>query len=161
PSRRWEQSDRAFPRSSSLLTQCIKDHAADFSTQVIVYDVPGTSGPNRIARLWQLTTAGQAIKQTTTVQAGTATLNGVSGNNRHSFGITIEEVDHPTVCGPDFRSTLLPAVEDPQLIDPATRIEIVIFDPITLNADLLNQAAPPLPIQLSCAAGPLGTVNVL
>jgi len=55
-----------------LLAQCIKDHAADFSTQVVVYDVSGTGGPNRIARLWQLTSAGQAVKQTTTVQAGTA-----------------------------------------------------------------------------------------
>ena len=145
-----------------LLTRCIKDHAADFSTQVIVYDVSGTGGSNRIARLWRLTAAGQALKQTTTVQSGTATLNGVSGSDRQSFGITIEEVDHPTVCGPDFRSVLLPSVQDPQHIDPATRIEIVIFDPITLSADLLNQAVPPLPIQLSsCAAGPLGTVNIL
>src|ERR1051325_9825835 len=57
-----------------LLTQCIKDHAADFSTHVIVYDVSGTGGSNRIARLWELTVARQALKQTTTVQAGTATL---------------------------------------------------------------------------------------
>src|SRR5207249_3219957 len=67
----------------------------------------------------------------------------------------------PTVCGPDFRSVLLPGVDDPQRFDPTTQIEIVIFDSITLSTDSLNQAAPPLPIQLSCAAGPLGTVNIL
>ena len=40
------------------------------STTVVVIDVPGTSGPNRIARLWHLSQSGQSVKQTATVQGG-------------------------------------------------------------------------------------------
>jgi hypothetical protein len=142
------------------LNQCLKDHAADLTTQIVVFDLPGNSGPNRIARLWQLA-SGQVVKQTATVQAGEVTLLGVLGSTRQSFGITIEETDHPTVNGPDFRSGPLPAgpnVGDAP--DPATRIEIVILDPIVITSDSLSAAAPPLPIQLSFPAGGVGSVSI-
>lgn len=145
----------------AVLAQCLKDHAADLTTQVVVFDLPGNSGPNRIARVWQLASAGEVVKQTATVQAGQVVLTGVLGSARQSFGITIEEVDHPTVNGPDFRSGPLPAVlAAADAPDPAARIEIVILDPILITSDSLAEAAPPLPIQFSFPAGGVGTVSI-
>jgi hypothetical protein len=80
--------------------------------------------------------------------------------SRQSFGITIEETDHPAVNGPDFRSGPLPATADPNAIDPASHIEIVILDSIVITADTLKQAAPPLPLQLSFPVGPAVTVGI-
>jgi len=143
-----------------LLADCEKQHSDDLTTEVVVFDLPGNSGPNRIARAWQLTSAGQAVKQTATIQNGTVTLSGILGSNRQSFGITIEGTDHPTVNGPDFRSGPLPAFLRAGEQDPAGRIEIVILSPIVISADSLEQAAPALPIQIPFPAGPAGTVTV-
>jgi hypothetical protein len=143
-----------------LLAECDKQHAADLTTEIEVIDLSGTSGTHRIARVWQLTAAGQAVKQTATVQDGLVTLAGILGTARQSFGITIEEADHPTVNGPDFRSGPLPTTMDPEAEDPARRIEIVILDPMVITGDELSQAAPPLPIQLSFPVGPLGTIDI-
>ena len=145
----------------TALAQCLRDHAADLTAQVVVFDLPGNSGPNRIARAWQLASRGAIVKQTASVQAGQVVLTEILGSARQSFGITIEEVDHPTVNGPDFRSGPLPPLSgagDAQ--DPAARIEIVILDPIVVTGDSLAQATPPLPLQLSFAAGASGTVSI-
>jgi hypothetical protein len=144
----------------TLLDQCVKLHADDLTAAIVVTDLSGGSGPNRLARSWRLTSTGQAVKQTTTVQAGAANLAGILGSDRQSFGITIEQADHPTANGPDFRSGPLPGAGDGQHPDPVGRIEIVILDPMTVTADSLGQAAPPLPIHLSVPAGPIGTLNL-
>jgi hypothetical protein len=146
-------------QQQALLADCIKSHPAGLTTQVSVTDLTGNSGPNRIARMWQLTAAGQAVKQTATVQNGAATFAMLAGS-RQSFGITIEETDHPAVNGPDFRSGPLPATADPNAIDPASHIEIVILDSIVITADTLKQAAPPLPLQLSFPVGPAVTAGI-
>jgi hypothetical protein len=143
----------------ALLADCEKQHAADLATQVVVTDLPGSSGPNRIARTWQLTSDGQVVKQTVTIKNGVANLLGILGGARQSFGITVEETDHPTVNGPDFRSGPLPAALSPNAGDPVARIEIVILDPILIAADSISQAAPPLPISLSFPAGPVGSLT--
>src|SRR5215472_7259645 len=108
-----------------LLADCEKQHAADLATKVVIIDLPGNSGPNRIARTWQLSSDGQTLKQTVTVQNGVANLLGILGGARQSFAITIEETDHPTVNGPDFRSGPLPLPVSPNSPDPIERIEIV------------------------------------
>ena len=143
----------------ALLADCEKQHAADLATKVVITDLPGNSGPNRIARTWQLTSDGQVVKQTVTVQDGVANLLGILGGARQSFGITIEETDHPTVNGPDFRSGPLPVAVSPNSPDPVARIEIVILDPILITADAITQAAPALPISLSFPAAPVGTLT--
>jgi hypothetical protein len=143
----------------ALLANCEKQHAGDLETTVVIIDLPGNSGPNRIARAWQLTSDGQVVKQTVTVQNGVANLLGILGAARQSFGITIEETDHPTVNGPDFRSGPLPVAVSPNNPDPIGRIEIVILDPILITAEAITQAAPALPISLSFSAGPVGTVT--
>jgi hypothetical protein len=147
-------------QQQALLADCIKSHPAGLTTQVSITDLTGNSGPNRIARMWQLTAAGQAVKHTATVQNGAATFAMPAGS-RQSFGITIEETDHPAVNGPDFRSGPLPATVDPNAIDPASHIEIVILDSIVITADTLKQAAPPLPLQLSFPVGPAVTVGII
>ncbi len=143
----------------TLLDECLKSHAGELTTQIVVIDLPGNSGPNRIARVWQLASSGQAVKQTVTVQNNQATFQGIDGIARQTFGITIEETDHPTVNGPDFRSGPLPVVgvNSP---DPFRQIEIVILDPIVLTGDSLRQAAPALPIPMSFPAGPVGTISL-
>jgi hypothetical protein len=143
----------------ALLDDCEKQHAADLATKVVVIDLPGNSGANRIARTWQLTSDGQAVKQTVTIQDGVANFLGILGGARQSFGITVEETDHPTVNGPDFRSGPLPVALAPNSPEPAARIEIVILDPILITADSISQAAPPLPISFSFPAGPAGTLT--
>jgi hypothetical protein len=145
-----------------FLADCDKQHAADLTTQINVIDLSGTSGDQRIARLWQLTADGQAVKQTATVQDGFATFLGVLGTARQSFGITIEGTDNATVNGPDFRSGPLPMVVtvSGDAEDPAKRIEIVILDPMVVSGDSLTHAAPPLPIQLSFPTGLVGTIDV-
>jgi hypothetical protein len=142
------------------LIECEKQHAADLTTEVVIFDLPGDSGPNRIGRVWQLTSDGQAVKQTVTIQNGSANFIGIVGSARQSFGITIESTDHPTANGPDFRSGPLPVALAPNNPDPVSRIEIVILDPIKITADSLNQAAPALPIQLTFPAGPVGNIHV-
>jgi len=142
-----------------LLADCEKQHAADLATKVVIIDLPGNSGPNRIARTWQLSSDGQTLKQTVTVQNGVANLLGILGGARQSFAITIEETDHPTVNGPDFRSGPLPLPVSPNSPDPIERIEIVILDPILITADAMTQAAPALPISLQFPAGPVGTLT--
>ena len=144
----------------ALLIECEKQHAADLTTEVVVFDLPGNGGPNRIGRVWQLTSDGQALKQTVTIQNGSASFTGIVGSQRQSFGITIESMDHPTVNGPDFRSGPLPAALPLNAPDPASRIEIVILNPIAITSDSLNQAAPALPFQLTFPAGPLGNIQV-
>ena len=144
----------------TLLDECEKRHAADLATEIVVIDVPGISGPNRMARVWQLTPTGQTVKQTATVQKGVATFSGILGSARQSIGITIEETDHPDVTGPDFRSGPLPSVPEGSSTDPASRVEIVILDPITIGDDTMSQAIPHLPIQLSYSAGAIGAVNI-
>ena len=143
----------------TLLADCEKQHAADLTTTIVISDLPGNSGPNRIARTWQLTSNGQAVKQTVTVQDGVANLLGILGGARQSFGITIEETDHPSVNGPDFRSGPLPVAGSPDAPDTAARIEIVILDPIVITADVITRAAPALPISLSFPAGPAGNLT--
>jgi hypothetical protein len=143
----------------ALLADCEKQHAADLATKVVITDLPGNSGPNRIARTWQLTSDGQVVKQTVTVQDGVANLLGILGGARQSFGITIEETDHPTVNGPDFRSGPLPVAVSPNSPDPVARIEIVILDSILITADAITQAAPALPISLSFPAAQVGTLT--
>src|SRR5215472_6929694 len=146
-------------QQQALLADCIKSHPAGLTTQVSVTDLTGNSGPKRIARMWQLTAAGQAPRQTATVQDGMATFAMLAGS-RQSFGITIEETDHPAVNGPDFRSGPLPASADANAMDPTSQIEIVILDSILITADTLKQGAPPLPLQLSFPVGTALTVGI-
>src|SRR5262245_19286399 len=144
-----------------LLAECEKQDTADLTTQIDIIDLSGTSGTQRIGRVWQLTAAGaQTVTQKATVKDGLVTFVGIPGTARQSFGITIEEVDHPTVNGPDFRSGPLPAIVEPEAGDPAKRVEIVTLGAIVVTADSLNQAAPPLPIQSSFSAGLIGTIDI-
>jgi hypothetical protein len=143
-----------------LLAECDKQHADDLKTQIDVIDLSCNSGNQRIGRVWQLTAAGQAVNQTATVQDGSVTFAGILGTARQSFGITVEQVDRPTVNGPDFRSGPLPTIVDPEAGDPAKRIEIVILNPIVVTGETLSQAAPPLPIQSSFPAGAVGTIDI-
>ena len=143
-----------------LLADCEKQHATDLTTTVVVTDVTGNAGPNRIARVWQLTASGQAVKQTVTLQDGVANFTGVLDSSRQGIGITIEGVDHPAVNGPDFRSGPLPAKAPAGDADPIQRIELVILNPMVLTGEALNPALPALPITMSFAADPLGTVNI-
>lgn len=147
----------------SLLDACQKQHGLDLTTEVVVYDLTGDSGTNRIGRVWQLTTDGQAVKQTNTVQSdNTITFSSVLGASRQSFGITIEEIDNIAVNGPDFRSGPLPASAGAAVneIDPVGRIEIVILSRMTFSADTLKQALPPLPIQQSVPVQSFGNVGI-
>jgi hypothetical protein len=144
----------------AALAQCLKDHADDLTAQVVVFDLPGNSGPNRIARAWQLASTGTVLKQTASLDAGQVTLTGILGPARQSFGITIEEVNHQAVNGPDFRSGLPPVLAAVDGQDPVARIELVILDPIVITSDSLAEAAPPLPLQLSFAAGSAGTISI-
>lgn len=143
-----------------LLAKGIKEHATDFSADVVIFDLTGTSGSNRIGRIWQLTSAGQAIKQTSSLQGNSIKFSGILAPGGQPLGITIEETDHPTVNGPDFRSAPLKAVEDADRIASGERIEIVILDPIFITAASLVQSAPPLPIRLSLSAGAVGAVDI-
>ena len=143
----------------ALLDACEKQHLDDLSITVAVTDLPKTSNDNRIVRVWQLTPAGQSVKQTIAVRSGVATVSAIPGA-RQSVGITVEEVDHPNVCGPDFRSGPLPPPPTASSTDPASRVEIVILDPITITAESLAQAAPALPIHLSYPGGSLGTIGI-
>jgi hypothetical protein len=144
----------------TLLDECEKSHVDDFNMEIVLFDVPGNSNGNRIARLWQLTSNGPALKQTAIVQSGIATFRNFPGQTRQSFGISIEEIDHPTVCGPDFRSGPLPPLPLTTMQDSISRAEVVILDPIFINQDSLTEAVPPLPIQLSPSLGPAGTATI-
>ena len=90
------------------LDACQALHVGDVPIEVVVFDLPGDSGPNRIARLWRMTPPDQSVKQTASVTAGATAMTIPSGDDRQRFGLTIEETDHPTVNGPDFRSGPLP-----------------------------------------------------
>jgi len=144
----------------AILSECEKQHASDLATEIVVLDVPNVSGPNRVARMWQLTSGGQTVKQTATVQNGIATFSAIPVNARQSFGLTIEETDHPKVSGPDFRSGPLPPATDSPQSDAVTRIEIVILDPIVITTDALSPAVPPLPIPLSYPGGLFGSISL-
>jgi hypothetical protein len=143
-----------------LLAECEKQHAEDITAEVVVFDLPANSGPNRIARTWQLTPTGQAVKQTTTVADGKASFPTILRSSLQSFGITIEQTDQTGVNGPDFRSGPLPSTVQENVPDPLSRIEIVILEPIVLTGDLLSQAPQPLPITLSLPGGTIGDVSI-
>jgi hypothetical protein len=136
-------------QQQASLDQCNQQHAADLTINVEVTDVPGTTGPNRIARLWKLASGQQTVQQTATIQEGSVTFPGVLGPSRQSFGVTIEGTDDPSVNGPDFRSGPLPPAPTPPANDSVSQVEIVILDPFDITPGLLAQAAPPLPIQTS------------
>src|SRR5262245_6427191 len=90
------------------LDACQAQHVGDLPIEVVVFDLPGDSGPNRIARLWRMTPPDQSVKQTASVTAGATAVTIPTGDDRQRFGLTVEETDHPTVNGPDFRSGPLP-----------------------------------------------------
>jgi hypothetical protein len=144
----------------ALLSECEKQHADDLQTNIVVMDVPQVSGPHRVVRLWQITSTGQTVKQTATVQDGVASFAAIPQATRQSLGITVEETDHPAVNGPDFRSGPLPPPSAEARLDPVTRVEIVILDAILVSADSLSQAVPALPIQFSYPGGQFGTINL-
>jgi hypothetical protein len=131
------------------LDQCNQQHAADLTIDISVVDVPGTTGPNRIARAWQLAAGQQTVQQTATVQANTVTFSGILGNSRQSVGVTIEGTDDSGVNGPDFRSGPLPPTPAPPAADPTGQVEIVILSPFNISPDLLSHAAPQPPLQSS------------
>ena len=143
----------------ALLDECEKRHLADLVTKVVVIDVPNASGPDRVARLWQVTPTGLAVKQTATVQAGVATFSGVPGDARQSLAMTIEETNDPVVNGPDFRSGPLPPAPTASP-DPAGRVEIVLLDPIVVAAKSLEHAVPPLPLELSLSSPAVGVIKI-
>src|SRR5262249_38591034 len=134
-------------QQQAALDQCNQQHAADLTINVDVTDVPGTTGKNRIARVWQLASGQQTVQQTAIVQNGSVTFSGILGPSRQSLGITIEGTDDAGVNGPDFRSGPLPPATVPPANDPVGQVEIVVLSPFDITPDLLAQAAPPLPIQ--------------
>lgn len=147
----------------SVLDACQKQHGLDLTAEIVVFDLTGDAGANRIGRLWQLTAGGQAVKQTNSIQADNlVSFPGILGANRQAFGITIEGVDKTTVNGPDFRSGPLPASAGAAVneIDPVGRIEIVILSPMTISTDTLKQALPPLPLQQSIPVEAAGNVGI-
>lgn len=141
------------------LDVCQAQHVGDLPIEVVVFDLPGDSGPNRIARLWRMTPPEQSVKQTASVTAGATAVTIPTGDDRQRFGLTIEETDHPTVNGPDFRSGPLPG-QAINAADPAGRIEIVILDPFSFEVELVSRAAPPLPLTLSLTAAPIGAIQI-
>jgi len=133
----------------AALDKCNQQHAADLNISVDVTDVPGATGTNRVARLWKLASSQQTVQQTATIQKASVTFPGVLGPARQSFGVTIEGTDDPGVNGPDFRSGPLPPAPTPPADDSVGQVEIVVLSPFDITAELLAQAAPPLPIQSS------------
>lgn len=142
------------------LTACLKQYGNDLATTVVVTDVRAVNAGNRIGRVWQLTSTGQAVSQTSSVDSGTVSFSGALNSVRDSIGITIEQIDRSTVNGPDFRSGPLPSPLTPNDPDPVERIEIVILDPMEITAETLTQVVPALPIQLAFPAGVAGTIGV-
>jgi hypothetical protein len=136
-------------QQQASLDQCNQQHAADLTINVDVTDVPGTTGPNRIARVWKLASGQQTVQQTATIQKGSVTFPGLLGPSRQSFGVTIEGTDDPGVNGPDFRSGPLPPAPSSPADDTIGEVEIVVLSPFDITPGLLAQAAPPLPIQSS------------
>jgi hypothetical protein len=141
-------------QQQASLDQCNQQNPADLTINVDVTDVPGTTGPDRIARVWKIASGQQTVQQTATIAEGSVTFPGVLGPSRQSFGVTIEGTDDPAVNGPDFRSGPLPPAPTPPADDPAGQVEIVVLSPFDITPEVLAHAAPPLPIQ-----GSLGGIS--
>jgi len=145
----------------SQLNACIAANSAALQANFVVIDISGAGGPvpSRVANLWEITSTGTTLSDTTTVNGNAFSFKGPLPTQ---FGLSVLTSGVADVIGPDFLSAALAAADFAG--KPAIRLETVLGPELKIDATniatSIAAAFTPVNINLTVAGIANGTISV-